>query len=666
MQKCIRALTCGLLAASLLVPGVASAAGEKLPYADIEKHWAKNAIVRGVEYGLFAAGDTVRMFYPNRDMTRAEFLALLDRVYYGGQYRLYPLTSLSEHLEWPKGEGFDEPYLPYTDVDRLSWMYGPVLRTSVLLDRVYGPNAIQTVFPGEQMHPNQPITQEEAAKLLMVYTMGTDSTYAWEEVSKWGWLEGERNDPLKRGEAAVAADRLIEYLLQDSILPLLDYDGSKYPVVPEIAEMFPLFVTYAENKTADEQLFVDSVNDIVNQWDTEQTFADLRKLDKSNFSNQIGVHYYLSWDPNVQLSDNLEEAFRAIDAYFADKLILPETLQLLSANVYDISLQLGNEDPKQFGAVLERLSGYEEKVKQGTEEWEALSIYLAALEVRNGQITDALKRYHAFSTNHPEALLNETYYLVQQGKIDLAEKLVASVKPHSSDSRMQQLLVLLQQDLQSLRMQDTIITDLVYSMRRLDTSPTVQAKGESMLSGHLFKYTRDVDLTKRVSRISGHLQSPYSLILEKMEAYTDHEKRVQYTYDPKSDSWIPHSLGSDDYLYEWVGSFGPKELSRNLNARYFKQSFGRYDIITEWIPGSVLTEKSGEINVERGKVFHVPMHINKYYIDRESDLIVQRFWRYEELYESGDYVVFTGIENYDYRAKVDVKKPDQLGDEVKR
>jgi hypothetical protein len=183
VHKIIQTLSCGLLAISLLTPGIASAAGGFVPYGDISKHWAKSSIIRGVQAGLFAAGGEAPLFYPNRDMTRAEFLALMDRIYNGGQFQLYPLTFLSEHAEWTKGDGFDEPYLPYKDVDRLTWMYGPTLRVSYLMDRLYGPNAILQVFPGEDMKPDLPITREEAAKLMLMFTMQGDSHNAWEEVS---------------------------------------------------------------------------------------------------------------------------------------------------------------------------------------------------------------------------------------------------------------------------------------------------------------------------------------------------------------------------------------------------------------------------------------------------------------------------------------------------
>ncbi|MDF2684030.1 MAG: S-layer protein, partial [Brevibacillus sp.] len=80
MQKLLRTISCTLLAATLMTPGFASAAGGFMPYGDISKHWAKTSIIRGVQAGLFAAGSKAPLFHPNRDMTRAEFVALIDRL----------------------------------------------------------------------------------------------------------------------------------------------------------------------------------------------------------------------------------------------------------------------------------------------------------------------------------------------------------------------------------------------------------------------------------------------------------------------------------------------------------------------------------------------------------------------------------------------------------
>lgn len=668
MQKRILTFVCGMLVASMLstTPGLVSAAGGFLPYDDISKHWARDSIVRGVEAGLFASGGKINHFYPNREMTRAEFVAMLDRLSQGGLYQLYPLTFLSEHSELSKGEGFDEPYLPYKDVDSLTWMYGSTLRVSFVLDRLYGPGAIQTVFPGEWMNPNQAISQEEAAKLLLMFTMGENSSQAFEEVKGWGWLEGERHDKLKRGEAAVAADRLIAFLIQDPILPLLDYDGQKFPMVPQIQDVFPLFATYIDRKSFEEQKYVDAVDAIMNQMDSEQTYEDLRRLDKRSFPNQIGIHYYLSWDPNTKLNANLNEAFLAIDAYFADKIILPETLKLLSANVYDLSLLASYQDAHVYGRVLEKLAAYEAKVKQGTEEWEALAIYLAALEVKAGKMNEALARYRSFADENYEALTNAVYYLIEQDRMDEAEELVASLTPYKKDTRMVQLVKLLKQELASLKDQSAIAVDLAYSLRKMDRASSVQVKGESMISGYLFKYTSAIDREKMVSRTTGYFQSPHKRILEPMESYIDGKEKIHYTYDSEAEKWVKNRMNKLDYLHEWVSTKNIQERIRELNARYYKQSFGRYDVITEWIPRPTLEEKGRQVLLGKGTIKYAPLYTNKYYIDRESDQLIQHFWRYEEIYEGQEYIIYSGTDAYTYDTDVKVTIPEQVKNEVSR
>ncbi|MDR5000848.1 S-layer homology domain-containing protein [Brevibacillus parabrevis] len=660
MQKLIRALSSGLLVAALLTPGVASAAGGFLPYSDISNHWAKASIIRGVQAGLFAAGTDAPHFYPNRDMSRAEFLALMDRLYNGGQYQLYPLTFLSEHAEWSKGEGFDQPYLPYKDVDRLTWVYNPTLRVAIVLDRLYGPNAIQQVFPGEEMKPDQPITQEEAAKLMQMFTMSPDSSKAWEEVKAWKWLEGDRTDKLKRGEAAAAADRMITYLVQDTILPLLDYDGTKFPMVPEIEELFPYFETYTAPKSKQEAAYVSAVDAIRNHEDSEATFELLRALADTTFANRIGLHFYLSWDPGTEISTNLDEAMSAIDAYFANKIILPDTLRLLSANVYDLALQQAGKDQKQFAKVLERLSTYEQKVKPNSKEWEALAIYLGALEIKSGQTEKALERYKQFSANNPEALLNACYYLYQEGRLEEASALLATVKPNASDSRMVQLGKLLRQELTSLQEQSAIVSDLGYSLRRLDNADSYQVQGEAVLSGFSFKYTQEIDQRSQVSRLNGFYQSPQKLVSDKLATYTDGSKHIQYSYDSEKQRWDRHSTNNLDFLHEWVGALPVAERANKLHARYFKQTFGEMEVITEWIPGSVLAEQSASLLLERGKVKDVPLFMNKYYIDKSTDRVVKHTWRYEEIYSSDEYVAYSGTDQYDYAKSIKLSIPEEV------
>jgi hypothetical protein len=660
VQKAIRTLACGLLACSLITPRFASAAETALPFDDIGKHWAKTAIVRGVKAGLFAADENTQRFYPEREMTRAEFLTLLDRLMYEAQHQLYPLTFLSEHEEYGRGEGYDEPYLPYTDVDRLTWMYGPILRVAIVLERLYGPEAIQQVFPGRELHPQQPITRGEAARLLQLFTLKGDDSRAWEAVTDWGWLEGETSDRLKRGEAAVIADKVFRFVQDDVLFPLLDYDGQKFPIVPDIPDVFPLFATYTDRPSADEQTYIQSVEAIRNHEDDEQTFAALKKLAQTSFPNQIGVHYYLSWDPGTSLQENMEQAFAAIDAYFADKIILPDTLRLLAANVYDIALQLENEDPSVYGKTLDRLLAYEKRIIKGSEEWQSLAIYLAAFEVKSGKQEDALLRYQSFAATHPEALLNAVYYLTKAGRLSSAEKFLAELKLPRHDDRMFRLHKVLTQELATLQRQSSYVTDLAFTLHRMENAAGYKVNGESMLSGFLFKYAREVDQQSQISRTTGFYQSPDKLVPEKLAMYTDERNHVQYLYDADRQTWLKSQTDSVDYLHEWVEGKNVYERARELHARYVKQSFGRYDVITEWIPGEALREKAKGLYLGKGRVKQVPVYMNKYYIDRETDQLVRQVWRYEEIYDSGEYVAYVGEEAYEPNNRVRVLIPQEI------
>lgn len=660
MQKKIQALTCALLVCSLLAPMHAKAEEYYLPYSDISKHWASHSILKGAYYGLFATGRSVPKFYPNREMTRAEFVALMDRFFELGQMHLYPLTFLSEREAFGRGEGFDEPYLPYRDVDRLNWMYGATLRVSVLLERLYGPGAIQEIFPGDQFLPNKPITREEAARLLAIYTMEPSHSEAWKTVTGWGWLGGKPTDKLKRGEAAEVFDKLIDFMQTDTILPLLDYDGQKFPMVPEIREMFPLFSPYTDQVQGDDKTYVDAVEAIRYHEDDEETFHDLQKLAEAGFDNKVGVHYYLSWDPSSPLEDNLEQAYLAIDAYFADKVILPDTLRLLTANVYDIALQMEADDPGIYEKVLAKLSAYEQKIKPGTTEWEALAVYQAAMNVKAGQLEEALERYRSFAFRHPVALTNLVFYLTQTERLEEAKAFLAGLEPKRSEKEMQQLIRLLAQELATLEQQSATIRQLSFAMNRMENLRGYQVEGEAVLSGYLMKYSQKIDRQSETVQTTGYYQSPHKLVLEKWESYTDLKNDLQYDWNEDQGKWEKSRTSSMEYMHEYVEQLSYAERARLLGARYYKQTFGEYAIITEWIPGDSIVAAGSQTSLGRGKIKRVPVYMNKYYIDRDSDLILRHTWRYEEVYDSQEYVAYAGTETYQTQKDVRVSIPQAV------
>ncbi len=656
MRK-VKKLTGWLLAATLLVPNVASAEEIIIPFIDVHKHWAVKSIVKSYTEGLMG-GARYGYFEPERYMSRAEFMVLLDRLFLQNEEQLYTLTMLSEHDEIGWGEGFDFPYLPYKDVTQMTWMYEPILRMSVAYNNVYGPDALHVIFPGEQLHPNQPITIGEVEQLLQLFSPAAASSTTFQKLLPHSWLKVTKTDGLKRGEAAVLAEKLMDYFSVRPILPLLDADGNKFPAVPEIAEVFPLFGVFTDQPSAEERIYLKATEAIRNYEEDADTFKQLHKLADDNFYNQVGVHYYLSWDPDVKLQDNMEEAFRAIDAYFADRVVKPETLQLLVANVYDLALKLEKEQGSIYAKLLDRLGPYEAKTKRNAEEWQAIAIYMAALEVKSGSVDKAIERYQQFSDD-TNALLNYVYYLASEGNEEGAKNVLATVKAATRDEKIKLLVDTLQQELDLLGNQQRCRTDLSFALRQTEQSPSYEVDGEAMFSGFLFKYKQQVDNNREVSHISGYFRDPDKLVLEKMEKYADDHDNVEYIHDFNGQTWSKKKQASVRYLHEWFDSLSVKERNEQLNVRYNKQSFGNYDVITEWVTGTSLQKRAESLYLDSGAVKGVPQFVTKYYIDKGKNVLVRKAWRYEEIYDK-DYVAYTGNELYSNYGKVEVRIPSDV------
>jgi len=655
--------TAGLLLCALLAPQSTYAEKEVyIPFIDIWSHGAKTSIIKSVEEGMFAESKDGH-FYPDRLMTRAEYLVLLDRLFLRNQQQLQPLSLLSESFLLGREDDFEDPSLPYTDVNRLTWMYRPILRASLFMERLYGPDALHYIFPGNELQPSKPITKGEAARLLQVFVGAKDYAEAWKEISTRSWLSGKETDSLTRAESAVLADEVISLIDADGLLPTLDVDGTKYPLVPDIRELFPLFATYTEWKTADDDTYLQAVEAIRSRNDDETTYEALTGLSKTDFPNKVGIYYYLSWNPNTPLEENLTNAFSALDAYFADRIILPETMRLLVANIYDIILQMESEDKEIFDKTLERLHQYKSKMKKDTKEWEAFSIYLAAMEANRGDITRAIAAYREVGET-PESLRNIVYYLISQEQIEEAEKEVNSSAGIDNSAEFQKLKQGILRDLSQLKEQERIANHLTFVLGHFKQQPDYRVEGTASLSGFRFKYRQDIDQDRQVAHNTGYYQSPRELVLQRMESYVDASKNIEYIHHFDQEKWSPSPTDSDDYMYEWIEKQSIRTRINELHARYEMQSYGPYDIITEWIPGEAIVEKAGQVSLENGRVRNVPLYINKYYIERATDQLVAHQWRYEEIYDPSQYVSYIGKETYTPNQSISIYIPEEVQKEV--
>ncbi|MBO8164085.1 MAG: S-layer homology domain-containing protein [Brevibacillus sp.] len=628
-----------LMLAASWIPSVWAEQELSEQFEDVEHHWAKEAILRSYQMGLLGGVDGSNRFEPDRPMTRAEFIVLLDRLLLTAEHRLFPLTLLTEYDQYGWGEGFREPYLPYVDVDRLTWMYPSVLRVSLVMERLYGPGALEEVFPGGRLHPNQPITREEAGQLLRIFELYNQTTG---QDGSGEPFSGTDEKQIKRGEAAALAVRLNEVLEKDFPLPLLDYHGQKFPLVHNISDLFPLFDAYMSEETPlVRRTYREAVEAVLagEEWG----FARLRKLAATSFSNQLGVQYYLSWDQDTPLSENMLHARRAIDEYFAANKAVPEVLRLLMANVYDLALQLEGEQPTVYKDSLDHLLPYLDTLQSGSAEWLDFSLYLAAMEMRSGAKEQALERYLQLTAS-PEGLTNALHYLIADGRLEEAKKLLGQAR--EAGHLEPGTLSALERELALISQQHEVAERLAASITRLEEMPGVEIEGESVLGGYIFRYVHQLDQRNRLSHLTGVYQAPDKLILQKMEMYKDLAAERLYRYDYDTASWQVEHGGSIEYVHEWVDSLSVPERLNMLHARYLLQRGNRYDVITEWIPANALVSKSEDLSVDGGRLTNVPAFVTKYYLDRESGMLTKRVWRYEEMYDSGEYISYLGEETY--------------------
>ncbi|GAU77018.1 S-layer homology domain-containing protein [Fusibacter sp. 3D3] len=194
-NKLIALLTTLILLATMIP--VVSFAGPN----DITGHWAENEIKAWLASGL-ASGYPDNTFKPDANISRAEFMALVNKAFY-----------------FTQGRAID-----FKDVKASDWYYDAVAR-AISAGYISG-------YPDKTIAPNNPITRQEAAIMIAKargLTLNSQSVSGFSDVSSiadWskayvgavvtaGYMKGypdgtfRPNDIIRRGEAVVALNNTL-------------------------------------------------------------------------------------------------------------------------------------------------------------------------------------------------------------------------------------------------------------------------------------------------------------------------------------------------------------------------------------------------------------------------------------------------------------------------
>jgi|GEM_PF-1894633 len=182
---------------------------QALETSDVAGHWAKATIQDWLDKG-YISGYPDGSFKPDNDISRAEFMALVNKAF--GYSAMQPIS--------------------YTDVKTGAWYYN-IISVATAAGYIAG-------YPDGSIRPNAPISREEAASIIMKINklqanapeadkFKDTATLTWSKgavgatlaagIMK-GYLDGSfgPHRMIKRGEATVSLDQALKYIAgQDEV-----------------------------------------------------------------------------------------------------------------------------------------------------------------------------------------------------------------------------------------------------------------------------------------------------------------------------------------------------------------------------------------------------------------------------------------------------------------
>ncbi|SFH45440.1 S-layer homology domain-containing protein [Tindallia magadiensis] len=308
-------------------------------FDDTQDHWGEEYIFWATfDYSIFT-GYPDGTFRPDNQITRAEFISILNKL------------LLLANEPYPQNTSAS---IRYIDFDSEHWAYSHVLS---FYQRSKGASHneidLKQVFSGPRLKPDMEITRYEAA--LLSASIATPALnkemQAPTELSDidlqhpknkhiqnlvtrniiTGFPDGSfrPEKPITRAEAASLTKKIFEdlsYVKEDYLvpLPMIENRTPNYPIFTMVAEIYDL------NNTKGHRRFVDAVTsleyiDIIgfipyeerNLYDTDP-IKTLWELVDSGYSNTIGTHYYLvKKDESLTLQQKKNLTNEAIQQYLS-------------------------------------------------------------------------------------------------------------------------------------------------------------------------------------------------------------------------------------------------------------------------------------------------------------------------------------------------------------
>lgn len=283
-------------------------------FKDVFGHWAEDTILWATNDVKIFVGYDDGTFRPNNNITRAEFIAILNR---------------SAKLKGIYNEELNNKYsLPYEDVKSNFWGHTDIKKLGNYIN-TNGEIKLKDIFPGENFYPNKRITRKEAVLLSSNFVLPSINE---EEISFKDMVSEEKfyddfvklvsngiivgyndntfrpNKNINRAEATVIIKRiykemnylkkqyltkieLINGIYDNEFLFMGDYSSKE---LSKNDKLFKRAIATLEYKT-----IVDKIPYEERHLYDSNPIETLKKLKENNYWNTIGLNHYIIQFGNI-------------------------------------------------------------------------------------------------------------------------------------------------------------------------------------------------------------------------------------------------------------------------------------------------------------------------------------------------------------------------------
>ncbi|SCG82668.1 Cellulosome-anchoring protein [Proteiniborus sp. DW1] len=408
----------------------------RIYFYDVFGHWAEDAIMWGANTTKLLNGYEDGTFKPDGNISRAEYVSLLYRT-------AKKQGMINDQL--PMGD-----WLAYKDVEKSFWAYDHISKIKSFVDNENSYVKFKDIFPGDNFFPNEKITREEAAALTYFFTstpvelrdisftdIDTDYKYIDQitALARNKIIFGNPDGTFRPKSNITRAETvtIIKRLYKD-----MEYHKKSYLGDIKLIEsdntflVYPLFGDYVSRKLdtndllykrAIETLEYKSLVGIIpfeeqHLYDSDP-IRTIEELKKNDYSNVIGVNYYLIESESKIYNDKTQLAEDILYSYLNGASISDDELLLIFQKIFNLV--------KDTDLTLKALEQWENSATSEKASNNALFMRSKAYMIA-GNANEAIKLYENINSSDPSIrmlqLMNYGHILITSNKYNEAENVL--------------------------------------------------------------------------------------------------------------------------------------------------------------------------------------------------------------------------------------------------